>query len=376
MHRDNETRIAVLNIQKVPYLFTSADLLQILAITASVKTRITFIKMIGPRLTDPKAKSAEIIGMFRYSEEKRQVEDVLKARAQTVSTTAFSVKPAGGVLAGGGRGAGRGGRGPAGRGAGRGPAAGGRGSSSSSVPSSSVPTIETTEETAKDEPILSFAAESTSAEKNDNSSISKQDTDVTPETKDTTSAETTPVEPVIVVPVEIESRGPRKSRKSSIVINASVMSSLGLGDSINDRENLDDVPCEIWEMKCDPKALPQSESSSATLKKDNVLQTQKSADFDDIEYKSKVMFQSAPAEDNDNTDNDNSNSNHNDDKPSTTVSSPEQPVEEVGGMPSFIIFYLVILHYLHCVRYSRMVCSTNIISKYFQSTFDQYCIYP
>lgn len=42
-------------------------------ITASVKTRIAFISEIGPRLTDPKAKATEIIDMFRYSEEKRQV---------------------------------------------------------------------------------------------------------------------------------------------------------------------------------------------------------------------------------------------------------------------------------------------------------------
>lgn len=45
----------------------------LLQITASVKTRIQFICEIGPRLTDPKAKSTQIVDMFRYSEEKRQV---------------------------------------------------------------------------------------------------------------------------------------------------------------------------------------------------------------------------------------------------------------------------------------------------------------
>lgn len=96
-------------------------------ITASVKTRIAFIAEIGPRLTDPKAKSAEIVDMFRYSEEKRQVqvvisslvcvilfqvEEILKARSLTVATqSGFSRPP---PLSGGRGGRGRGGRGGAG----------------------------------------------------------------------------------------------------------------------------------------------------------------------------------------------------------------------------------------------------------------------
>ena len=119
----NELRIKTLHILKTPYLFSSEQLIALLHITPSVKTRIAFIEEIGPRLTDPKAKSSQIVDMFRYSEEKKQVESVLKARAQTVSKqSTFSRGKSQSVLntGGGGRG-----RGVAGRGGGRG--GGGRG---------------------------------------------------------------------------------------------------------------------------------------------------------------------------------------------------------------------------------------------------------
>jgi hypothetical protein len=128
---NNEMRIKTLHIMKTPYLFTSEQLITLLHITPSVKTRITFIEEIGPRLTDPKAQSQQIIEMFRYSEEKRQVEEVLKARAQTVSKqSTFSRGKSASVLSTGS--GGRGGRGAGGRGAG-GRGAGGRGGMSKAV---------------------------------------------------------------------------------------------------------------------------------------------------------------------------------------------------------------------------------------------------
>jgi hypothetical protein len=124
----NEMRIKTLHIMKTPYLFTSEQLIALLHITPSVKTRITFIEEIGPRLTDPKAKSTHIIELFRYSEEKRQVEEVLKTRAQTVTKqSTFSRGKSQSVLNSGG--GGRGGRGAGGRGGGRGGGGGGRGMS-------------------------------------------------------------------------------------------------------------------------------------------------------------------------------------------------------------------------------------------------------
>ena len=38
----------------------------------------------GPRLVDPKAKKDEIVGLFRYSEEKTKVSEVLKYRSQAI----------------------------------------------------------------------------------------------------------------------------------------------------------------------------------------------------------------------------------------------------------------------------------------------------
>lgn len=133
---NNEVRIKTLNVMKTPYLFSSDQLIQLLHVTPSVKTRIAFIEQVGPRLTDPKAKSQQIIDMFRYSDEKKQVEEILKARAQTVTKSTFSRGKSQSVLSGGGRG--RGGRGAGGRGGG-----GGRGlnkpTTSSSPAASSSP---------------------------------------------------------------------------------------------------------------------------------------------------------------------------------------------------------------------------------------------
>lgn len=106
---------------KQPYLFSSEHLSKILEVTTSVRTRINMMAMIGPRLTDPKAKTAYFLGLFRYAEEKAQVEEILKARTQTMNSSIFS-KGTDLRTGGAGRGAaGRGGRGGAGRGgAGRG----------------------------------------------------------------------------------------------------------------------------------------------------------------------------------------------------------------------------------------------------------------
>lgn len=52
---------------KTPYLFTSDNLLMVLSITTSVKTKLMFISIIGPRLIDPKAKPDDFLKLFRYS---------------------------------------------------------------------------------------------------------------------------------------------------------------------------------------------------------------------------------------------------------------------------------------------------------------------
>ena len=73
----------------MPYLFTSAQLAEIIAITPSIKTRLAMISMIGPRLTDPRAKVDFFLGLFRFSEEKEKVQEVLKARTHVISSNLF-----------------------------------------------------------------------------------------------------------------------------------------------------------------------------------------------------------------------------------------------------------------------------------------------
>ena len=69
----------ILEDLKEPYLFTSSDLIKIVEVTPSLKTRITMIQMIGPRLSDPNAQVSTFTDMFRFTEQKQAVEDVLKA---------------------------------------------------------------------------------------------------------------------------------------------------------------------------------------------------------------------------------------------------------------------------------------------------------
>eukprot|EP01034_Spumella_vulgaris_P032286 gene32286-39865_t len=94
---------------------------------------MAIIQAIGPRLTDPRAKTEYFMSLFRFAEEKQMVEEVLKVRTNTMSAAAYNkgdslkVMTAGrgaGGRGGAGRGpgvAGRGGRGAGAVAAGRGP---------------------------------------------------------------------------------------------------------------------------------------------------------------------------------------------------------------------------------------------------------------
>jgi hypothetical protein len=111
----------VLDETKGPYLFNSEDLAKMVEVTTSIRTKIAIIGHVGPRLVDPKAKPAYFAGLFRYAEEKSQVEEILKARTQVLASTMFSktegiknmsarhIHPAGRGSPGRGAGAGRGG---------------------------------------------------------------------------------------------------------------------------------------------------------------------------------------------------------------------------------------------------------------------------
>lgn len=87
--RMNDLRLQYLEDEKTPYLFSSSQLIEILDITPSVKTRISMIQILGPRLIDPRSKVDHFLGLFRFSEEKEKVQEVLKARTHVLSSNLF-----------------------------------------------------------------------------------------------------------------------------------------------------------------------------------------------------------------------------------------------------------------------------------------------
>ena len=115
-------------------MFTCDQLLQIMNTTPSKKTKLAFVDILVPRITNPK-DSGKILNEFPYANEKSQVKELLAARAKQIQRDVSVLsppKPDNGVEGGrgsrGGRHGGRGGRG--GRGGGR----GGRGATASTPP--------------------------------------------------------------------------------------------------------------------------------------------------------------------------------------------------------------------------------------------------
>ena len=86
---DNAEKLKLLESHKQGFLFTSDNLISLLDLIVSKKTQISIIESIGPRLTDPKTRSEDIIGRFRFAEEKRIVQEVLKMRAQTLNCSMY-----------------------------------------------------------------------------------------------------------------------------------------------------------------------------------------------------------------------------------------------------------------------------------------------
>jgi hypothetical protein len=125
---------------KAPYLFTSDDLSKLIEVTTSIRTKISIMGQVGPRLVDPKSKTAYFTGLFRYAEEKCTVEEILKAREKTLASAVF----ANNVRT-------QSGRGFAGRGGGPAPGRGGPGRGTSRPTSSA--SVDTTHSANKSEAI-------------------------------------------------------------------------------------------------------------------------------------------------------------------------------------------------------------------------------
>jgi hypothetical protein len=135
--RNNEVVLNYVESSKVDYTYSSADLLSILNSITSLKTKMSIIEHIAPRLTDPKRYQTEIMEMFRFVQDKEKVEGLLRARSQSLNAGVFkktegitsatggtgssaSVSSPGRSPASPGRGLGLGGAGGRGGGAGRG----------------------------------------------------------------------------------------------------------------------------------------------------------------------------------------------------------------------------------------------------------------
>ena len=86
---DNESRLRELEKRKSVYLFTSQNLLDLMRITESIKSKISIISIVGPRLTDPKERKEEILRVFRYTEQKEIVEKILKSRSKALDQSKF-----------------------------------------------------------------------------------------------------------------------------------------------------------------------------------------------------------------------------------------------------------------------------------------------
>lgn len=102
---NNQAILETIEAEKQPYLFTSKQLLSLVNLTPSVKTRLAIIDHIAPRLVDPRSEYEALVGLFRFSEEKQQVEEALKSRIQMLNHSIFN-REGSSILSRGGRGRG------------------------------------------------------------------------------------------------------------------------------------------------------------------------------------------------------------------------------------------------------------------------------
>jgi len=87
---DNEARLAALEKDKLPHTFMSQNVLDIMGMTNSVKTKIAVLQMLAPRLLDPNAKLNAFQEVFSYATEKEKVAEILKKCAQQVASRRFT----------------------------------------------------------------------------------------------------------------------------------------------------------------------------------------------------------------------------------------------------------------------------------------------
>ena len=70
-------------------MFLSTCLIALLQTTTSLRTRLEIVVQIGPRVIDPNENISTILKMFRFSEEKERVREILRARSHTLTSHVF-----------------------------------------------------------------------------------------------------------------------------------------------------------------------------------------------------------------------------------------------------------------------------------------------
>ena len=89
IYSDNTEKIEILDGMKAPYLFTSLQLIQLCDTITSLKTKMEFIRLLGPRLIDPSSKVSTFLSMFRYNDDKQNVENILRTRQTSLIQSQF-----------------------------------------------------------------------------------------------------------------------------------------------------------------------------------------------------------------------------------------------------------------------------------------------
>lgn len=85
---DNDAVLSELFKEK-DHDFVSTDLAQIVETTSSIRTKISMIEMIAPKLVDPVEMKEHFVNIFKFSEEKERVEKALKGRLTSIQNAVF-----------------------------------------------------------------------------------------------------------------------------------------------------------------------------------------------------------------------------------------------------------------------------------------------
>ena len=223
---DNKNRISYLDKEKDKYLFNSDQLMELMQVTESVKTRIAFIGCICPRLTNPNSRTNDFTDLFSFKDDKSKIEELFKTRADTLKSSQFTAPGGASALS-----SSAGGRGAGGRGAGRG-GAGRGGGGRTGVPKANPTAVPTKIATSIVKiPMISVVkvekvniAKDESVEVNDDNNVEKEDDDDDGE--------------------EVElSKEDRKKRAEIRLVRAA----LGLSDNCSGTEIDEFAPVEKWE---------------------------------------------------------------------------------------------------------------------------------